>query len=274
MYLINEIEVAKEDFQLPVENLAVWRGDGVFEALKIHDHFPFGIDNHIERLKQSCKKQLFENVDFRLIKNNILKIASQYKSGYVRVLILRNESDEDFTIYSFYQKPINIPEDFSLESQPAPWHPGGDFEVNSDNIIGSKSTSYAYNIKQTREAIRNGFSDALLLSNKGLVLEGPTFSIGWIEGETIYVPDLDLGILDSVTRKYLLKFGYENKITTEVSRITIDELYTVDTVFVMSTAKHGIFVSKIDNKTYTQSPLLITVQNLFTEEVLKEKQES
>jgi len=274
VYLINEIEVAKEDFQLSVENLAVWRGDGVFEALKIHDHFPFGIDNHIERLKQSCKKQLFENVDFSLIKNNILKIASQYENGYVRILILRNDSDEDFTIYSFYQQPINIPENYSLESQPAPWHPGGDFEVNSDNIIGSKSTSYAYNMKQTREAIRNGFSDALLLSNKGVVLEGPTFSVGWIEGEIIYVPDLDLGILDSITRKYLLKFGKENKIATEVSRITIDELYTVDTVFVMSTAKHGIFVSKIDDKTYTQSPLLNTVQNLFSEEVLKEKQKS
>ena len=274
MYLINETEVAKKDFQLPVENLAVWRGDGVFEALTIHDHFPFGIDNHIERLKQSCKKQLFENVDFSLIKNNILKIASQYENGYVRILILRNDSDEDFTIYSFYQQPINIPENYSLESQPAPWHPGGDFEVNSDNIIGSKSTSYAYNMKQTREAIRNGFSDALLLSNKGVVLEGPTFSVGWIKGEIIYVPDLDLGILDSITRKYLLKFGKENKIATEVSRITIDELYTVDTVFVMSTAKHGVFVSKIDDKTFTQSPLLNTVQNLFSEEVLKEKQKS
>ena len=274
MYLINETEVAKEDFQLSVENLAVWRGDGVFEALKIHDHFPFGIDNHIERLKQSCKKQLFENVDFSLIKNNVLKIASQYENGYVRILILRNDSDEDFTIYSFYQQPINIPENYSLESQPAPWHPGGDFEVNSDNIIGSKSTSYAYNMKQTREAIRNGFSDALLLSNKGVVLEGPTFSVGWIKGEIIYVPDLDLGILDSITRKYLLKFGKENKIATEVSRITIDELYTVDTVFVMSTAKHGVFVSKIDDKTFTQSPLLNTVQNLFSEEVLKEKQKS
>ena len=274
MYLINETEVAKEDFQLSVENFAVWRGDGVFEALKIHDHFPFGIDNHIERLKQSCKKQLFENVDFSLIKNNILKIASQYKTGYVRVLILRDDSDEDFTIYSFYQLPIDIPENYSLESQPAPWHPGGDFEVYSDNIIGSKSTSYAYNMKQTREAIRNGFSDALLLSNKGVVLEGPTFSVGWIKGEIIYVPDLDLGILDSITRKYLLKFGKENKIATEVSRITIEELYTVDTVFVMSSAKHGIFVSKIDDKTYTQSPLLNTVQNLFSEEVLKEKQKS
>ena len=117
---------------IPVENLAVWRGDGVFEALKIHDHYPFGIEKHIDRLQRSCKKQLFKNVDFSLIKRNILKIASQYESGYVRILILRNESDEDFTIYSFYQLPISIPKNYTLESQPAPWHPGGDFEVNSD----------------------------------------------------------------------------------------------------------------------------------------------
>ena len=111
MYFINEEEVKKEDFHLPVENLAVWRGDGVFEALKIHDRYPFGIEKHIDRLKQSCRKQLFENVDFSLIENNISKIASQYENGYVRILILRNDSDEDFTIYSFYQLPIEISED-------------------------------------------------------------------------------------------------------------------------------------------------------------------
>ena len=48
----------------------------------------------------------------------------------------------------------------------------------------------------------------------------------------------------------------------------------VDTVFVMSTAKHGVFVSKIDNQVFEQSPLLVTIQDLFAKEVLKEKQES
>ena len=87
----------------------------------------------------------------------------------------------------------------------------------------------------------------MLINNKGIVLEGPTFCVGWIKDEVVYVPDLDLGILDSITRQYLLKFGEENKIQTTVSRVTIDELYKVDTVFVMSAAKHGVFVSKIDN---------------------------
>ena len=55
---------------------------------------------------------------------------------------------------------------------------------------------------------------------------------------------------------------------------TIDELYEVDTVFVMSTAKHAVFVSKIDNQLFEQTPLLATIQDLFAKEVLKEKQES
>ena len=66
----------------------------------------------------------------------------------------------------------------------------------------------------------------------------------------------------------------ENKIQTSISRVTIDELYEVDTVFVMSTAKHAVFVSKIDNQLFEQAPLLATIQDLFAKEVLKEKQES
>ena len=51
MYLIDGIEVEKKDFILPVENIGVWRGDGIFEAIRIHEGYPFGIDLHIERLK-------------------------------------------------------------------------------------------------------------------------------------------------------------------------------------------------------------------------------
>ena len=48
MYLIDGVQVEKEDFILPVENIGVWRGDGIFEAIRIHEGYPFGIDLHIE----------------------------------------------------------------------------------------------------------------------------------------------------------------------------------------------------------------------------------
>ena len=49
MYLIDGVQVEKEDFILPVENIGVWRGDGIFEAIRIHKGYPFGIDLHIEK---------------------------------------------------------------------------------------------------------------------------------------------------------------------------------------------------------------------------------
>ena len=47
MYLIDGVQVEKEDFILPVENIGVWRGDGIFEAIRIHEGYPFGIDLHL-----------------------------------------------------------------------------------------------------------------------------------------------------------------------------------------------------------------------------------
>lgn len=271
MYLVNGTEVEKVNFNLPIENLAVWRGDGVFEAIKLHDGFPFGLNRHIERLKDSCKKQYFNGVNFELVKNSIIEISSKYKSGYVRVLILRNDLDEGFDIFSFYQNPQAIPPVITLESQFAPWHPGGDYEVYPDSLIGSKSTSYAYNVRQTREANQKGYTDALLVNSKQVILEGPTFSIGWIDGNEVFVPDLGLGILNSITRQYLLKFGDEKKLKVNCARITLQEIYKVDSVFILSTAKHAVFVSKIDDNLYSESPVIKDIQELYKQEVLLEK---
>ena len=91
MYLINSVQVEKNDFTIPIENMGVWRGDGVFEAIKIHDGYPFAIDLHIDRLARSCSKVYFENIDYEKIKEDIIFIANNYEDGYVRTLILLSE---------------------------------------------------------------------------------------------------------------------------------------------------------------------------------------
>ena len=76
MYLINGEEVTKEEFNIPVENLAIWRGDGIFEAIAIHKGYLFGLDKHIERFAKSAEKMFFENINFEEIKENLVSIAS------------------------------------------------------------------------------------------------------------------------------------------------------------------------------------------------------
>ena len=272
MYLINGKEVEKEDFNIPVENLAIWRGDGIFEAIAIHNGYLFAIDKHMERFAKSAEKMFFDDIDFTKIKEDLISIASKFDNGYMRVIIGRGTDKDKSDVYIFYQDLINFPESFSLQSQKAHWQSGGDFSLDEVENIGSKTISYAMNINQTRLAQKSGYTDSLLLNKDGIVLEGPTFCVSWIIDNKIYVPSLDLGILDSITRRTLIDIAKEAGLDLKIENIHINDIYNVDTVFALSTAKHGIFVSQIDDQTYTEDPLLEIIRQSFTDFIEKERQ--
>ena len=272
MYLINGIEVKKEEFNIPVENLAIWRGDGIFEAIAIHNGYLFAIDKHMERFAKSAEKMFFDDIDFTKIKEDLISIASKFDNGYMRVIIGRGTDKDKSDVYIFYQDLINFPESFSLQSQKAHWQSGGDFSLDEVENIGSKTISYAMNINQTRLAQKSGYTDSLLLNKDGIVLEGPTFCVSWIIDNKIYVPSLDLGILDSITRRTLIDIAKEAGLDLKIENIHVNDIYNVDTVFALSTAKHGIFVSQIDDQTYTEDPLLEIIRQSFTDFIEKERQ--
>ena len=272
MYLINGIEVKKEEFNIPVENLAIWRGDGIFEAIAIHNGYLFAIDKHMERFAKSAEKMFFDDIDFTKIKEDLISIASKFDNGYMRVIIGRGTDKDKSDVYIFYQDLINFPESFSLQSQKAHWQSGGDFSLDEVENIGSKTISYAMNINQTRLAQKSGYTDSLLLNKDGIVLEGPTFCVSWIIDNKIYVPSLDLGILDSITRRTLIDIAKEAGLDLKIENIHINDIYNVDTVFALSTAKHGIFVSQIDDQTYTEDPLLEIIRQSFIDFIEKERQ--
>ena len=272
MYLINGKEVKKEDFNIPVENLAIWRGDGIFEAIAIHNGYLFAIDKHMERFAKSAEKMFFDDIDFTKIKEDLISIASKFDNGYMRVIIGRGTDKDKSDVYIFYQDLIYFPESFSLQSQKAHWQSGGDFSLDEVENIGSKTISYAMNINQTRLAQKSGYTDSLLLNKDGIVLEGPTFCVSWIIDNKIYVPSLDLGILDSITRRTLIDIAKEAGLDLKIENIHINDIYNVDTVFALSTAKHGIFVSQIDDQTYTEDSLLEIIRQSFTDFIEKERQ--
>ena len=272
MYLINGKEVKKEEFNIPVENLAIWRGDGIFEAIAIHNGYLFAIDKHMERFAKSAEKMFFDDIDFKKIKEDLISIASKFDNGYMRVIIGRGTDKDKSDVYIFYQDLINFPESFSLQSQKAHWQSGGDFSLDEVENIGSKTISYAMNINQTRLAQKSGYTDSLLLNKDGIVLEGPTFCVSWIIDNKIYVPSLDLGILDSITRRTLIDIAKEAGLDLKIENIHINDIYNVDTVFALSTAKHGIFVSQIDDQTYTEDPLLEIIRQSFSDFIEKERQ--
>ncbi len=74
-------------------------------------------------------------------------------------------------------------------------------------LDGIKSLSYAANMLASRLAREEGFDEALLVTPHGRVLEAPTSSVFWVEGEQLLTPPLDEHILASITRALVDRGG-------------------------------------------------------------------
>lgn len=270
VYLINGESVEREDFNISVEDMVVWRGDGIFEAIQVHDGFPFGLERHLQRLTSSANK-LSLDIDISNIKDWILEASSLIVNGYVRTIVTRGREGEHSNVYILKQELISFPEEFTLNIQKAPWHPAGDFTEDDFSAIGVKSTSYALNMQHTRLAKDRDFSDALLVSRDNILLEGPTFTFCWVKGEKIFTPNLDLGILDSVTRQYLFLICQENNIYIEEVKESSEVLNDANEAFILSTAKHAVSISRIDNITFSDTIITNRLQGLFTQLIESER---
>ena len=68
-----------------------------------------------------------------------------------------------------------------------------------------KSGNYLNSLLAFLDASREDFDDAILCNAEDHVTEGTTFNVGYIRNGILATPPLDIGILDGITRRRLLK---------------------------------------------------------------------
>lgn len=224
MILVN----GEADNAVPATDSAVLRGDGVFEALRTRDGSPFALEEHLDRLERSAAAMDLAMVDRGQIRSWVATAAEPTGDALVRILVTRG----GLTIVLSEPLPI-IPDPFTVRPHRAPWHPAG----RPWELAGVKTLSYAPNLAASRIAQRAGFSDALLLSDADIVLEGPTFCIGWVVDGRFETPSLDLGILASITRAQAIELVRGLGVGVVEGRFHLDRLESASDIVAMSTVK-------------------------------------
>jgi branched-chain amino acid aminotransferase len=146
---------------------------------------------------------------------------------------------------------VEPPPSFRVQTRVAPWHSD---EVSGE-LTGAKTLSYGYNLAAGIAARRAGFDDALLIGRTGHVLEGPTFSIAWIDQGTLVTPALDLGILASITRAAVLEVATDRRLDVEEGSFELDRVLAADEVMVLSTVKEVLPVVAIDETSFAAGPV-------------------
>lgn len=267
--LINGIAVAADEASISVFDIGFQRGYGCFEAMRTYNGVPFRMRQHLERLAKSA-------ANLRIDIGSLDRIASWCQTvaepgeGVVRVFVTGGHDvhrpGTDNSIIVFMDPLPLMPEVFSLDVIEAPWHADG----RDSELTGAKTLSYGPNLAATIAARSRGFDDAALIGSSGTVLEGPTFSLGWVKDATIYTPSLDANILASVTRAAALEVAESRGIPVQEGRFDISELFGADEVFSLSTVREVGPVVRVGDVEYDIGPVTLMLREGFDELVLTE----
>jgi 4-amino-4-deoxychorismate lyase len=248
-------------------DLALVRGDAVFEALRVYAGRPFRLDAHLDRLARSA-----EAIDLPLPREveDLATRAVAAAGGGDAVLRLictrgREGSGEG-------APPSPVGREGSGEGAPAAFAictdvPGsleGErrrglrlvlLTTATDPLVraaspwllpGVKTISYAVNMAAQRAARARGADDAVLVGLGGELLEAPTANLWWRTGHTLHTPSLDLGVLAGITRTVLRELAPGLGLKVLEGVFTAEDLAAADEAFLSSSTREIMPVVEVD----------------------------
>ncbi len=119
--------------------------------------------------------------------------------------------------------------------------------VNATMVRSKTTANYANSLLAKREALKDGYDEAVLLDTDGYVAEGSGENIFMVRKGVIKTPPLT-SILEGITRETIMQLAAERGMRVVEERFTRDELYIADEAFFSGTAAEITPIREVDNR--------------------------
>jgi branched-chain amino acid aminotransferase len=249
IYYIDGSFVSSDRAVIPVDDLAVLRGFGVFDLVRTYGGKPFFLKEHIERLRHSANEiGLHFPWSIKALLDIVLETLrrNSHKESSIRMVVTGGSSPDFMT-------PQNKPRLLVLIS-PVPLLPKAWYTEGVKIITrmterfkpGVKSINYIPATVALEEARQRGAVEALYLDRQDFVLEGTASNVFAFSGEKLITPGRD--ILSGITRQVVLNVAKEH-FTVQIRDISRQELLSADEVFLTGTSKGVVPVIQVDETT-------------------------
>ncbi|MGH7288345.1 MAG: branched-chain amino acid transaminase [Myxococcota bacterium] len=137
--------------------------------------------------------------------------------------------------------------------------------VNAKMAKGKTCGDYVNSILAKREALLDGYDEAILLDTSGLVAEASGENLFLVRDGEIRTPPL-ASVLDGITRGSLIEIARDKGMSVREVPITRDDLYLADEVFLTGTAAEVTPVREIDHRQVgagRRGPITKVLQDAF-----------
>jgi branched-chain amino acid aminotransferase len=251
---------------------ALHYGTAIFEGMRCYETKQgpavFRMGDHLQRLQNGTKSYQFKlNYSIKQMSDTIKKLIklNKLKSCYVRPIC-----------YVGYKSigidTSNAPYEFSIAAIPFGKYFGEKAEKGISCSISSwrriKSTilsphvkasaNYLNSVLAKKEALSEGYDEAIMLSEPGHVSEGTGENIFVVKDGNLLTPPLHDAVLEGITRDSIMKIAKDLGISVKEKTMLRDELYTADEVFLCGTAAEVTPVNQVDHRKITKGPGPIT----------------
>jgi branched-chain amino acid aminotransferase len=119
--------------------------------------------------------------------------------------------------------------------------------INATMVRAKTVANYANSLLAKREALKDGYDEALLLDTDGYVAEGSGENVFIVRNGVIKTPPLT-AILEGITRDTVMQLAQERGLRVVEERFTRDELYIAAEAFFSGTAAEITPIREVDNR--------------------------
>lgn len=234
-------------------------GDGIFEGIRVYNGKIFKCGQHMERLWRSAEALRLKIPCTRDEMVEIMRKAIEVNgltNGYIRLVVTRGYGSLGLNPFKCpVAGVICIADQISL-------YPPEMYTQGMKVIVARrprtpiecldprvKSLNYLNNILAKVEAIDAGCLEAVMLNTDGHVCECTGDNIFMINNGQVFTPPTEAGILEGITRRFVMDLCVENGIPCTVRNIRPEELKSADEVFLTGSAAEIIAVRQIDDTT-------------------------
>ncbi|PLS15144.1 4-amino-4-deoxychorismate lyase [Bacillus sp. M6-12] len=228
-------------------------GLGVFETFRLYDGHPFLLDDHLDRLNAALKElNISGNVDREEITGILDKLilANGYDNARIRLNVSAGNSPMGLQTSPFnnpnmlvFMSPISM-EDILLEKKAVLLKTPRN---TPETGVRLKSHHFLNNIAAKREISDQPGTEGIFLTENGFIAEGIISNIFWVSNGTIYTPDLSTGILNGITRQWIIEYAYHIGLRCEEGFFTPADLKRADELFYTNSIQEIVSVYSIDS---------------------------
>jgi len=243
--------------RVPVLDRGFLYGDSVYEVARTSGGRPVDLEPHLDRLERSAARLAIELPARAQIGAAVAETlaAAANPESYIRVIVTRGGGEIGLDP-ALADRPRLIVIVGALVRPPAELYQRGaslrvvGVERNNPRALDPsiKSGNYLNNVLALAEARRAGAYEAILCDERGRVTEGSSSNVWCVTGGRVATPPTAVGLLPGITRWRLLGLARAAGIAVDEVELTADQLRTADEVWLTSSVRGVLPVSKVDDR--------------------------